>query len=121
MLRSNNLVTLANMRFQLRPIKNSNMSSHVADQAFHLQTLRGVSHSFAAHSQHVRDELLSHLQLIRLRPVVGHQQPATESLFYRVKPIAHGRLRDLSDQSLRISKQQVLKLASQAKLTSHRL
>ena len=45
------------------------------DEATLLQAPRCMGNTFAPHSEHVRNELLSHLQLIRIYPIVGHQQP----------------------------------------------
>jgi hypothetical protein len=66
-------VTLANVRLQLRPVENLDMAAHVADQPIVLQTLSSMRNTFAAHSQHVRDEFLRHFQVIGLCTVVSHQ------------------------------------------------
>src|ERR1700730_357620 len=113
---SHDCVTLASTFFQSLAVENLNVTTHVADQPFLLQILSSVRHAFAAYAQHVRDEFLSHLQLVGMGAVAGHQQPAAESLFYWVQAVANGGLRDLRDQGLGVAEQQLLKITATTEL-----
>ena len=68
----NYCVTLASTHFQSLAVENPNVTTNVADQSVLLQTMCSVSDAFAAYSQHVGDELVSHLQLIGLGAVASH-------------------------------------------------
>jgi hypothetical protein len=46
-----------------------------------LKVTRGHRNAFAAHAQHIRDQFLSHDQLVRIHPVVAQQQPTAKLLF----------------------------------------
>src|SRR3982074_3014273 len=97
MLISDDPVAFANVGFQTRPVKNPDVAPYIANKTLLLQTLSGVCHSLAAHPQHVRDELLGHLQRIGMRPIMSHQHPAAQSLLDRMKTVTNGGLRDLRD------------------------
>ena len=58
----------------------------------------GGDNPFAAHLEHVGDELLGHQDLVRGHPVAGQEQPAAEALLDRVQTVAYRGLRDLGDQ-----------------------
>jgi hypothetical protein len=60
----------------------------------------------APHAEHAGDEFLRHDQLVRRCPIEREQQPATELLQQRMVAIAHRRLRHLSQDRLRVAKQQ---------------
>ena len=79
----------------------------VTDQAGPLQLDRAFGHAFAAHAEHVGDQLLRHHQLVAVQPVQAQQQPAAQLLVERVVPVADRRLRHLRDQRLGVAQQQV--------------
>lgn len=71
-LSSHNLITLANLGFEPYSINYFYVTPNVADQTLLLKILSSMRDALAAHSQHVRNKLLSHLQLIGMCSVVGH-------------------------------------------------
>jgi diguanylate cyclase len=81
--------------------------TRVMDHAQPVQLAGGLGDAFAAHAQHVRDQLLGHHQLVAGQPVQRQQQPAAQLLVDGVVAIAHGRLRHLRDQGLAVAQHQV--------------
>jgi hypothetical protein len=58
--RSDNLVTFADAGLQPLPIEDRHIAANIANVACGLQPFGGVSYSFAAHAQHVRNQILRH-------------------------------------------------------------
>jgi hypothetical protein len=73
----------------------------MANDPLTLQATRGQADRFALYPQHIGDELMSHLQCVRLCPVLRHRKPAAEALLDRMQAVAAGCLRDL--RNLRLS------------------
>ena len=92
MLGFHNLVTLAGALFQNLPVENPDMAARVANRSLFFQAVSGDADGLTLEAQHVRDELMRHLQFIVVRPVMGHQHPAAESLLGCVETIADGGL-----------------------------
>jgi hypothetical protein len=86
------LIAFAACRFQSLTVEDSDVAADVADQPGLLQAPGRLGDTLAASSQHVGDELLGEQQFRRPYPVVCEQQPAAESLLYRVKAVADGGL-----------------------------
>src|SRR5438132_601055 len=104
-------VALAHALFQLRPVEYLDLTAIVLNQSRRLQLSGGLRDALAAHSQHVRDQLLGHGELVRGQPVQAQEQPAAQLLLHRVMPVAYGRLRHLRDQRLGVAQQQMLQRA----------
>ena len=64
-------------------------------------------HAFAAHAQHVGDQLLGHHEVGGGESVHAQQQPAAQLLIERMVAVAHGGLRHLRDERLRVAQQQM--------------
>ena len=50
------------------------------DDAEPLQLPGRFGHAFAAHTEHVRNQLLGHRQLVRSQPIERQQQPTAQLL-----------------------------------------
>ena len=85
-------VTLADGFLQPWPVNYRNRSPNILNQFSLRQFLRCQRDTFAAHPQHVRDQVVRHYQLVRVQSVVAQQQPPTKLLFNRVQTIADGGL-----------------------------
>ena len=92
MLDFDHVVTLATALFQNLPVDDLDVAALVADRALILQTAGDETDGFTLDAQHMRDELVRHLQFIRPRAVMRHQHPAAEPLFGGVQAIADGGL-----------------------------
>src|SRR3954465_9673494 len=62
---AHDFVALADLRFQLRAIEHGDLAAAVLDDALLLQLARGLRHALPGHAEHVGDQLLRHLQLVR--------------------------------------------------------
>jgi hypothetical protein len=60
----------------------------------------------AVDTEHHRQELLRHRELVTARPVMRHQQPARQALVERLVAIAGGGLRHLRLEGERVAEQQ---------------
>src|SRR6266566_3221237 len=61
-------VALAHALFQLRPVDHLDMTAIVLNQSRRLQLPSGLRNALAAHSEHVRDQFLGHVELARWQP-----------------------------------------------------
>jgi hypothetical protein len=69
-------VTLANPRFQLRPIQHCDDPTAVSDYAAALQLASRFGHGLTPHAEHVGNVPLSHSEFTRTQPIKAEQQPA---------------------------------------------
>jgi len=115
------VVALAGPVLQARPIQHRDAPTAVADQACALQFPGGLRDPFAAHPEHVGDQLLRHRELVRGQPIEAEQQPAAELLVDRTMPVADRRLRHLRQQRLRIAQQQMLRRPGASELALQQL
>ena len=83
------------------------MPAAVANHAELLQLAGRFGHAFAAHAEHVGDQFLRHVQLVRRQTIQAQQQPAAQLLVERMMAVADRGLRHLRDQRLRVAQQQV--------------
>ena len=74
---------------------------------FFLQLNRPLSDPFAAHPQHISNQLLRHIEFIALQPIQTQEQPPAQLLIEAVVSVAHGGLGHLRYERLGISQQQV--------------
>jgi len=81
------------------------MTPAVLDESEVLQMPGGHSDALTPSTQHVCNELLGHQQFGATNSVLAKEQPSAETLFDRVKAIAHGRLGNLRQQGLRVAQQ----------------
>jgi hypothetical protein len=73
-------IKAAGTRFQSRAIDDQNGPPCGRDQRFGFQLVEGISDPGPANAQHQGQEVVGQLQAISRRTVVGHQQPARQSL-----------------------------------------
>ena len=66
-----NSITLACSTFQLLAVQDLYAPSDITDCAYVLKVTRSHRNAFAAYAQHIRDQFLSHDQLIRIHTVVA--------------------------------------------------
>ena len=92
------LVTLASCRLQSVTVKNADFASVVTDQFAQSQISGRLGHANPPHTQHIAQQILGKMKMIRLHPVASHQQPAGETGLDLVKAIARGGLCHLYHQ-----------------------
>src|SRR5471032_1026303 len=114
-------ITFADMAFQPGPVLHGDMAAPVTDEAARLQAASRLRHAFAAHAQHIGDQFLRHGQFAVRQAVHGQQQPAAQLLLDRVMAVAHGRLRHLRNQGLRIAQQEAHHRAGTVELVHQHL
>src|ERR1700731_4612983 len=85
-------VALARTGRQTLPVEDGEFPPAVADQAFLLEGFENLGDSGTPHAEHLGEELVRHREYVRVRPVLGHQQPAATALVNRVKAVASYRL-----------------------------
>jgi hypothetical protein len=95
-------VAFAGARFEAFTIENLDAATAVMNQAGVMQLARGFRDTFATHTEHIGDQLLGDLKLVRRSTVDLDQQPAAQLLVERVMTIAGRRLRDLREQCLHV-------------------
>ena len=78
---SENSETLARSRFQPPLIQDLDATSVVSDETALLKLLGSLGDASAAHAQHMAEELLGKLKIIRVNAVLRLQQPACQALF----------------------------------------
>src|SRR6266498_4285481 len=111
-------VALTGGLFETAPINNGNYAALVADQPCVLKGASSHRDGSAWSAHHIRDDFLSKMKSVSIHPVVGYQEPAAESLLHCVEAITDGRLRDLSNQRVRVAEQSALQLAASLELGS---
>ncbi len=89
------LVTLANGFFQPLPVNYRDSSAKIFNQFFLCQFLGSQRYTFAAHAEHIGNQVVGHYQFVRIQTVVAEQQPTTKLLFDGMETVAHGGLRNL--------------------------
>ena len=104
-------IALTDRLFQATTIDDRYMAASVTDQSGFLKSMSRDRDAFPTHSEHIGYQLLSHDQFIRRQPIVTEQKPAAQLLFDGMKSVAHGSLRHLCEQCLRVEQQQAMKLA----------
>jgi nitrogen-specific signal transduction histidine kinase len=105
--RADHGIALARQLFELRSVEHGDFSPRITNDAQLLQLAGRLGDAFAAHAEHVRDELLRHLQLIARETIERQQQPAAQLLFERVMPVADRGLRHLRNERLGVTQQDV--------------
>src|SRR4051812_15554006 len=66
---SDDVVALAGALLEAGPVEHRDASAAIIDQSAALQFSRRLGDTFAAHPEHVRDELLRHGQLVRRQAI----------------------------------------------------
>ena len=72
----------------------------MADEALPLQFLKRDRHTGSPHAQHDRQELVRERDLVAVYAVVGHQQPARQTLIDRTATVCQGGLRGLDHETV---------------------
>ena len=65
-------ITMTGSSREARSIQNQKVSTRITDQVLLLQYAGSLVDAFAPYAQHVGQELLRELKLIRAHPVTGH-------------------------------------------------
>src|SRR5688572_11667968 len=78
-------VALAGCRLETLAVDDYDPAANIADQVPPLQCASGDSDRTPAHSEHVAEILMRELKVIRVRTVMGHQEPARQPRFGLVK------------------------------------
>ena len=102
-LRLDHLVTFTDPRLQAGPIQYGYLAAAVLYQAGSLQVSRCLGDTLATHTQHIGNQFLCHGQLVRGQAVEAQEQPAAQLLVQSMMPVAHGGLRHLGQQALRVA------------------
>src|SRR5205807_1777889 len=100
------LVALA--RGALKPLRvgDSDPPPLVLNQPRPRERAARLGDARAPHAEHDAQELLCQRQRARLRPVLGHEQPARQPPVERVQAVAGRRYRRLDEEGLRVAEQQ---------------
>src|SRR6266542_1648476 len=98
-------VALTGGFFETAPFNNGNCAAFVVDQPCVVEGTSRHRDASAWSAHHIGDDFLSKMKSVSIHAVVGYQEPAAESLFHCVEAITDGRLRDLSNQRVRVAEQ----------------
>jgi len=74
----------------------------------------------AAHAQHAGQKLLRHVEVVAMRAVVAHQQPASQSRADHVKAHAGRRRTELHHLHVKVAAQHPLQLGTARQLGAQR-
>ena len=74
-------VALAGCRLETFAVHDFDRAADVADQLPPLQRARGDRDRTPAHAEHVAEILVREMQAIRVRAIVGHEEPARQPRF----------------------------------------
>lgn len=110
------LVTLASGGFKPIPVQDADFATVVTDQLALAQISGSLGNSDPPHSQHIAEDILRQMKLIRLHAVARHQQPAGETGFDPMKTIARGGLCHLYHQFVDVAVHFSLQLRTPLKL-----
>jgi hypothetical protein len=102
-------VTLTYSRLQPIAIQNVDAAAAIANQTGVLQVSRSYGDALTASPKHIGYQVLGHEKVETLFPVLTQEQPTAESLLHGMQTVADRGLRNLRDECLCISKQQMLK------------
>jgi hypothetical protein len=89
--------TLAGDLLQSLLVEDSKGASAVLDELFSPKRNRHCRNTGASHAQQARERLLRPGELIRMRPILHHQEPASQSCLNPMGVRADGVLRHLSE------------------------
>ncbi len=99
---ADNAVTFTCGFFEAPAIENRNLSAPIADQAAPLQRAGDDRDPGTPGAQHFGEELMGDMEFVAFHAIVRHEQPAATALLDRVKSIAGGELRELSEERVGI-------------------
>jgi hypothetical protein len=85
-----------------------------------LQITSGAGDADAAHAQHVGQKFVGQVEAVGMRPILGHQQPASEPRTDAVKTCASGRRRKLCHQHIQVAVQGLLESLAASEFTTKR-
>ena len=85
-------VTFADGFFQALPVNYRDSSANIFNQFSLRQFLGSQRDTFAAHAEHIGNQVVRHYQYIRVQTVVAEQKPAAKLLLDRMQTIANGGL-----------------------------
>ena len=90
-----NGVALASTLCEPGGIEDRDAAAGIGDEAFALEITSRHGDADAADAEHAGEKFMRKLQLIRLRAVARHQEPARGACLYRMKRVAGGGLSKL--------------------------
>ena len=97
-----NGVAFAGALLQPRTVEDADTAACVVDEPSPFERVGCVRYARPPHSEHHGEKLLGEREFTRLHSILRHQEPATTSLFQKVKCIASSRLCDLVEERVGI-------------------
>ncbi len=91
------------------------MPAHIANYSRVLKSSGGNRYALAPHAEQVRNNFLRQNYLVGLQAIVAEKKPAAKPLLERMQAVADGGLRNMRNQRLRITEQNVLQRAAPRK------
>lgn len=96
-------VAAAGRGFQAGAVQHRHIAAVVFDEAAALQGIGGSRDADPAHAQHIGQEFVRHVEVVGMRAVLAHQQPAGQALGGLVKAQAGGRSGLLRHQHIEVT------------------
>src|SRR5688500_15155059 len=100
-------VTPARSGFQAASIENRDVAARVADQLARLQRPGGPSDACATHTEHVSEEFMSHAEVIGVRPISRHEEPARKPRLHDMEAGTGGGLCQLAQEHMDVAVQAI--------------
>jgi hypothetical protein len=66
-------VATARYALESAPVKNRDFAPGIFDESTALQVARGIGDPDAANAEHVGKEMMSYIETVFARPILGHQ------------------------------------------------
>ena len=95
-------VALAGLFFEARPIQDRHVSATIFDEFPMLQPGGNFGHAGAPNTEHHPQKFLREQELIRVRAIVRHQEPAAATLLDGMEMSARRRLCHLVKEGMRV-------------------
>ena len=89
--------------FETSAIEYGDIAAAIAQQLLFLQQPCGVGDADAAHAQHLRKHVVGQMEVVGVRAIVGHQQPARHTSVQQMKTGAGGCARELGERHVDIA------------------
>src|SRR3954454_3867760 len=98
-------ITLARGRLQATSIQDRDRAAVITDEGLVLQRCRGLGDADSTNTEHVPEKLVSEINGVGVRAVLGHQEPASETRLDHMEPRTGRRLCELAHQHIKIAMQ----------------
>lgn len=109
-------VAFAGSCFEPGTIEDGDLTAAVVNEVLLLQLPRSHGDATPTHAEHIGEKLMGEVEMIGLRPIVGHQQPARQPWLDLMKVDAGGPLRQLRHQYVEVAIQTALQLGALVQL-----